>query len=580
MNRRHAAHLVGVVAVAVAVRLALYPHIAIRGDLGYWLLDSRWVADGMRPFVDFIGRSPLFLYAYAGAIEVVGASLASFRWFVASLWLAVGLVAYGTARVAATHRAGLVALGAATLTPYPVAFAFFSSSQSLGVLLVAVAVLALVDRDTPRRYALAGALVGLAFLSRRSLVLALPAIATWLAVAGLTGRPWRRVTASGVLTGAGFGVALAAGYLALALGNLQTAWELFVIHFVNLFVSTGSGGVPLLEMSDAVLSGETATSSSSAPLATLLDYRSQLALVATVIAGLPALLVVWDPIRAACTRWLRPRDVTLLRTAAVAVAGLAAAQAALGGLWYRLVWLGAAVLVVVALHERDRLAAARLASPAVAIPLLVAGWVGLGYVIRPNLLAAYYAMDVVPFLAVPLGIAVDQWWPSLDARDRRVAATAVVVVCLVGATPLAPLGPGLSLNSDGQHNRVQFFNVDNVQQINEDVERIAGENGTVLTNQPNYAATNDVHVFERNTRAVYLRHLFGDSGPMLEYYGRLTRALRAGEIDVVVHERFNRIMIETNATANRTLHDCYEPVGAGPTYDALNTTLMTYDGCR
>jgi hypothetical protein len=579
MNRRQVAHVAIILAVATAVRAVLYPHIAIRGDLGYWMLDSRWITAGMRPFVDFIGRSPLFLYGYAGVIEVAGASLASFRWFVASLWLGVGVVAYATARSASGHRAGMVALVAATLTPFPIAFTFFSSSQSLGVLAVSVGLWLLVAAESPRRYAIMGGLVGLAFLSRRSLVLALPALASWLAIAGVRGRPWRRVVASAVATGVGFAGVLGAGYLALAAGDVGTAWDLFIIHFINLFVSTGSGGVPLLEMADAVAQGETATSSSGNPLLSLLDYRSQLALVATAIAGAVLLLPVWDWLRAASERYLRPLDRTLFHTMVAALAALTAAQAALGGLWYRLVWLAALATIVTALWHRRRLPTEELLTPAVTLPVLLFAWIGVGYAIRPNLLAAYYALDAILFLAVPLGIAAVHWWPTISSRRRGVLAIAVAVILVVGGTPLAPLTPEVSVNADGRHDRVPFFTTENVREVNADVERLAGPDGVVLTSQPNYVALNDATVFEQNSRAVYLRHLFGDTGPQRAYYGRLNDALRAGTIDLVVQEKYNRWLVETNATVNQTLHECYGPVEAGPLYEAHNTTLMTYDGC-
>lgn len=574
-----AAHVGGVLAAGVLVRWVLYHSIAIRGDLGYWLLDGQYIVSGQTPFVDFIGRSPAFLYAYAGAILAFGESLAVFRWFVAGLWLAVGLALYALAREAGGHRAGLVTLGAATLTPIPVAYTFFSSSQSLGVFAVAVGLWVIVRwRSTPA-YALAGALVGLAFLSRRAMVLALPAVASWLALSVVRGGiGWRVAARRALAHGGGFGAALGAAYLAIAGGALDTAIDLFIIHFVNLFVTTGAGGVPLLSMSDAVVSGEMVSGTAWTPVKSLLDYRSQLALVATVIGGSTLLLGLADYLRAASDCWLREYDRLLILTMAVVVAGLAGAQAVVGDLWYRVIWLQAVIIAVVALRQRARLAVETLLHPALALPVLCFAWIFLGYLVRPNLLAAYYATDYMLYLAVPAGVAAVRWWPSLDVRWRAIAATSLVVVLLVSATPLAPLTPNVSVNSDGRHDRIPFFTTGNVDQVNADLEARGAD--VVLTSQPNYVALSDVQAFESNTRALYLRKVFGDSGPQRRYYDRLVAAMRAGEVGYVVHDVANMQLLEANATAQRTFESCYSPVDAGGLYRSLNTTLYRHDGCR
>lgn len=574
-----AAHVGGVLVAGVLLRWLLYHSIAIRGDLGYWLLDGQYIVSGQTPFVDFIGRSPAFLYAYAGAIQAFGESLAVFRWFVAVLWLAVGVALYALAREAGGHRAGLITLAAATLTPIPVAYTFFSSSQSLGVFAVAVGLWVIVRWRSVSAYAFAGALVGVAFLSRRTMVLALPAVASWLALAAMRGGiDWRLAARRALAHGGGFAAALSVAYLAIAGGSPDTAIDLFIVHFVNLFVTTGAGGVPLLSMSDAVMNGEMVSGTAWTPIRSLLDYRSQLALVATLIGGSTLLLGLADYLRAASDYWLREYDRVLILTMGVVVAGLAGAQAVVGDLWYRVIWLQALIIAVVALRQRDRLAVETLLHPALALPVICFAWILLGYLVRPNLLAAYYAMDYMLFLAVPAGVAAVRWWPSLDLRWRAIATTSLVVVLLVSATPLAPLTPTVSVNSDGRHERISFFTAGNVHEMNADLEARGAD--VVLTSQPNHVALNDVRAFESNTRALYLRKVFGDSGPQRDYYGRLIAAMRAGEVGYVVHDVANMQLLEANATAQRTFESCYSPVDADGLYRSLNTTLYRHDGCR
>lgn len=575
------AQIVGLLILAVALRFLLYDHIAIRGDLGYWMLDGKWVADGDRPYFDFIGRSPLFLYLYAGAIELFGESIAVYRWFVASLWFLAALVFTGMTRLVTSHRASLITLAAATLTPFPLAFGFYSSSQSLAVLLSALALAVLVARRVWWGYGVAGALVGLAFLSRRALVLAGPAIATWLVL------EWRRgrmglsaLVFRGAFMGLTFLASITTGYLLLAWPDVGATADLFIIHFVNLFVSSGSGGVPLLSMAGEVASGDTASSVGGAPLQSLFDNRTQQAIMATTLGGAVLLVALVDYARTASTEWLRSLDRTMWYTMGAVLAALAAVTAALSGFWYRVLWVAAIVALVWALHARDRLPTARLLAPEVALPTLMFAWVQLGYFVRPNLYATYYGMDSLLFLSVPLGIMADRWVRSLSRHRIAVATVAVTVLVVAGGIPMAPLLPGLSTTADGQHDRVPWYTPDKVKRLNADLEERAGAGATVLTNQPNYVAVNDVRLFEQNSRAVYLRHLFGDTGPQRRYYGRLIDAMRSGEISYVVHDRFNKVMLETNSTANATLYDCYEAVDADGLYQSMNTTLYRYDGCE
>lgn len=571
--RREHIDIGAVLVAAIALRLLLYQDIAVRGDLGYWILDGQYIVEGMRPFFDFVGRSPLYLYGYAAARAAFGPDIWVFRWFTATWWLLAGVGLYGIARQIHSHRAGLVALALTTLTPFTLAFTFYSSSQSLGVALGAAAILVLLRSERWPAYAATGALLALAFLSRRSAVLLGPAVVAWAVVRWRAGdHDWRRLLARVVAVTAAYLLTLVAFYAALAQGDISDTVDLFLIHFVNLFVSTGSGGVPLLSMADQVAQGETARVSNSPPLAPMLDARSRMAMLSTLVGGLPLLAGVGMYLRQASRRWLRPTDRQLILTALGVTGAMAAWASATAGYVHRALFPPtAAALVYVAARAApvdDRVRRHR----GVVLCALAWAFVSVGYFIRPNLLAAYYAMDALPYLGVVSAVAYVEWWDGLDLQWRRGLAVVLAVALLVSAGPLSPL----MIGGAQTHERVAYFTADRVDALGTDIDsRI--DDGVVLTSQPNYVATADAHAFERNTRALYLAHVFGDSGPMRDYYGRLIDGMESGHIELVVMGVANRQLLSYNQTAYDTFNATYCEAPGQSLYTSLNATL--YQQC-
>lgn len=575
--RSPAAHVVAVLTLGIVIRLLLYDHIAVRGDLGYWLLDGEYIIEGMRPFFDFIGRSPLFLYSYAAVRAVFGPTIAVFRWFVAILWLLSGVALYLLARAGVSHRAALVGMGLFVLSPFALAFGFYSSSQSLAVLLGAAALATLVYRDGLDGYWIAGALVALAFLSRRSFVLLGPAIVVWTAFRWRDGKvAFRRAVGCVVAFSLAFIIILFTFYLQLARGDIGATWDLFLIHFVNLFVSTGSGGVPLLSMADAVAHGNTATVNSAPPLLPLLDSRSRTAMMATLIGTLPLITPLGTYLRHASQSYLRDIDRQLIATAGVTLAAYAAYVSLSAGYLHRALWVALAVGLIALLWRTDGLPADVLYRPAITLSVMAWLWITIGYAIRPNLMAAYYAMDAIPFLIPLIGAAFVAWWDGLDTSGRGALVAVVAVLFLLSAIPLSPMTPA-KLNSESRHDRVSFFTPERVQQFGADLDARGAE--VVLTSQPNYVAVAEARAFERNTRALYIRKVFGNRGPMLDYYGRLIPAMQSGEVGYVVWDEANKQLLTANASALRTFKQCYDPVDTDGMYRSLNATLYKHSGC-
>jgi hypothetical protein len=578
-HRSQILDVVAILTVAVAVRLMLYDLVLVRADLGYWLLNGQYIVEGQQPFLDFLGRSPVFLYAYASVISLFGESVAVFRWFVASCWLTTGLICYVLARGIRGHTAGLVALGLATLSPFMIAFTFYSTSAALAVPLVVVGVVAMVGWDDWRGAAIMGLCIGVATLSRQSLMLAGPALVSWLSLSALAGdRNWRAALARSLTAGlAAFGI-IVAGYAAIAGGDPATTRKLLLVDFVSVFVTTGAGGVPLLSAADAVASGEALAAAEPDPFSSLLASRSLLAVVATTIGASPLLLGLVPSVRGAARARLDGRNRLLLLTAVVSLIGLAGVKALLGGLPYRALWAGALLAVVgLLVSETDAPEAVR-AHPATTLCISIWAWVTVGYLVRPNLLATYYALDAVPFLAAPAGTAVVRWWEEIDTH--RAAALFAVGLVLLSAVPLSPFAGALSVGESDNHGRVAFFTADRVERLGADIDRRADGETVVLTSQPNYVATAEARAFQQNTRALYLRHVFGEGGPMAAWDRAAIEAMREGRIDFVVWDEANRQLLPANTTVRATFRRCYEPVRTDSgLYRSLNSTLYRHQGC-
>jgi hypothetical protein len=572
--RRTHTEIAGVILVAIAVRALLYPHIVIRADLGYWLLDAQYVLQGQRPFVDFLGRSPVFHYVYAAVAAVVGVSVASFRWFLVACWLLAGLGIYDLARQVRGHRAGLLAFALMALSPFTIAYGFYASSQAVGVVFGIASVVVAVRRPTVRGYAIAGLCLGIGFMARQSIVLVGAGLWTWLVWDWWQTREHRAAAARGASAFLGGLVAVAGICLAVALGDVEVAWRIFAIDVLALVWSAGGGGVPLLDLADEAITGQVAQSGAGLLRSALTDL-SLVALWAAIVGGSPFALGYLPYLRAAGHRWLRPLDRRLIATVAIVAAAIGLAKAFFGGYVLRYVWVGGAGLVAVGLWGRTRLLTATLARPAVAIPVAASVWIGLGYIIRPNLIATYYWMDAWPFAAPMAGVTLAAWLDDLSAPDWQTLIVGVLVLGLASTSALAPLAP---LTSAEQTKRVEVLQTQDIEAIQEDMNARVGSD-TILASQPIYPAVSDAQLWRENSRALYLAHAFRGGGPMHGYYAGLTAAMESGTIEWVVHEEANRQLLSYNATARATFKRCYEPVDAGGTYRSLNHTLYKHAGC-
>jgi len=126
IDRRHALHLGALLALIVAVRYVLFPHVGIWGDAGFYIYDARLINRGLTPYVDFVGRSPLFNYAYAGVAQYAGNTMPVLRVFIAVFWVLCIFPVYYIAREIDGHAAGLAAAATMGLTPFMLVYGYWA----------------------------------------------------------------------------------------------------------------------------------------------------------------------------------------------------------------------------------------------------------------------------------------------------------------------------------------------------------------------------------------------------------------------------------------------------------------------
>lgn len=413
MNRRELGHLGVVLLAATLARALLFDVVGVWGDAGLYHADAELVLAGQTPFVDFIGRSPAFIYAYAGVASVFGNFIVTLRAFVSLLWLATLLPVYAIARHVKGHRAGLVAAALIGLSPFMLSFGFFANTQSLAALTSITAVAVVVGRPGWPAYALAGALVGLAFLSRRSAVAVLAGIILWLAVGGLRRRAWRATAVQGLALVGWFAAALAAAYALLAGLQADAALAIAESHAWALVDSAGRGGFPLLGV-DLPPGVATGTGGRRVPIVSDVCQRCSAhtvrELFQTVLLASPLVgpLVVYPR---AWLAWLAG-DRLQAYTGGLAglLVGYAAVKAAVAGLGVRALGLAALGVFAAAAALRPPIDRTVLHDEDLLLVVAVCGVMALAYLYRPRRLFEYYFADFVPFVAVLAGVILVELW--------------------------------------------------------------------------------------------------------------------------------------------------------------------------
>lgn len=562
MNRRqHELSQVAVVfAAGILARIVLFDVVGVWGDFGFYIYNSRLILEGQTPFIDFVGRSPLFIYTYAWLRGVIGHPIPLLRSYVIFWWVMAGVPVYLIARQIADHRTGLVALVLYLLAPFSLAYGMWANTQSLAAFLAISGLYVLIKYESLRGYALVGVLFGLAFLSRRSVVVLFPAIVLW---AGL--RVYRSETnARGAVLSVAVlfstaGITLLLAYFAIAGGDLARAFGLAEIHAVNLIASTGRGGYPLLEagpvppVQNQLNFGRIPIFNDICQLCGAWTART---FAKTLLVTAPVVGVLAVYFRDITDRYFTSAHMQYL-FGILAVLGLyAAVRALIAGYHIRAVTAISLALFVVFAYRTERLDSATLYGHGNALLVIVLLGFAAGYLHRNRLLHTYYFMDFWPAVAILAGVVGVAAWRRADQPARYVLVGAMVLATVSSGAGAYPLTNILVDDNAGG-----WFTMDSVGEYQEDMDYRTDPGDVVLTATPTYVAGSEVRMLNDNARIHYIYATFyekhGPTGPSIAVYNRIIEAMESGEITLIVVDELTQNMLVVNETVSNLFESNY-----------------------
>jgi len=414
LTRRELAHLSGLFAVVLAVRYLLFPYVGIWGDLGFYTYDAYLINHGQTPFIDFIGRSPLFNYAFAAVVRwVPGDPVLLLRSFIATWWVFAGIPVYLIGRQIHSHAAGLASVVILELSPFMLVYGYWANTQSLAAFLAITGVAILVYRDDWMGYTAAGLCLGVAFLSRRSVITILAAVGLYLCYHGWTGRDVRHVASRLTAAIAGFIVPLSLGYLLLANFDIGLAAAFAETHAWGLISSSGRGGFPLIgEASPSPVTRQLQRGRIPVfnDLCQLCGSWTARTFAKTMIVTVPVIGPLLFYFRDITDQYFT--EATRVYTFWILFSLLAYGiyQALAAGYVIRVGAVISLVLFAVAIFWSDGLDRDTLYDKDMTLLLVVLFGLAAGYLYRNRLLHTYYFSDFMPFLSVVAGVLYVEGW--------------------------------------------------------------------------------------------------------------------------------------------------------------------------
>lgn len=574
-------HVGAVFLFALALKIYFFHKVGVFGDFGYWAYDSRMIMNGLTPFVDFPGRSPLMVYLLAVVRTALGdvlGPLVTLRATVVVLWLLASLPVYAIGQTIHGHRAGLVAMLAFTSAPFGLVYGMWLNSQSLGALLSLTAVVLILRRaDDVWPFAAAGGLVGLAFLSRRATIVVLGGIGFWTmwyladesdwdSVAY-----WRALLGRGVATASAFLVALLVGYVGVAGGDLGLAWSIFELDFLGLFQTGGRGAYPVVGVD--VQPPTPDIEGGGIPI--LNDFCPGCG-AWTARRGLK-ILILSTPVAGFFAAWVRDWvDELYSRRVQMYLVGIfgpllgyAIYLAAVKSFPYRIAAIVAFIIFGVAVWRAPKIEKEILYHPGMRFLLITMSLMIVSYLARNRRIIVYYMMDNWGYMCAAAGVLAVALWDRAENPARVLLLGAVVLGLISSSMIAAPLG---NLTHSG------FLTLSAVGSITEDLSERTDTDDRVLSPHPTYVAGSDARVYRDNIR-IYMTAMLFDGGNFSQRQrAALSDALSTGRITWVIRTRFAADLLSKDGVA-KPFNESYCPVRA-PVYERENATLYRYVGDR
>lgn len=420
MDRHKTGHLIGLLALGILARAVLFNHVGIWGDFGFYVYDARLINEGSTLFVDVIGRSPAFNYTFAWVVATVGHPVPLLRAFISGFWILTALPVYGIARHIRGHRSGLAAASLVLLSPFGLVYGMWANTQSMMAFLATSAVYIAVTREGWSWYTLIGVLMGLAFLSRRSVITVVLGLGLWC-VYRLTQSSENPVDAlhrevTNVLgVGVGFVAALFAVYAWMAKADPSLTYRLFETHAVGLITSSGRGGFPLVTeasppVTNSVDQGRIPIFNDLCQLCGAWTART---FAKTTLVTIPLV----GPLFYYGRDWSDRYFETVHRHYLGGILGLltlyALASILLAGYYTRVTTILSLVLFAALAFRYSRIDRSLLYDRAMVLQLLILFGLAAGYLYRNRMIHTYYFMDFVPYLSIVSGVLYTRAWEVL-----------------------------------------------------------------------------------------------------------------------------------------------------------------------
>lgn len=553
--RREWVQVAAVIAASVLARALLFNHVGIWGDYGFYIYDSRLILQGQTPFVDFLGRSPLFNYAFAYARGMFGHPIPLLRVFISVFWLATIVPVFAIARRVHSHRAGLIAGLLMGVSPFALVYGMWANTQSLAAVLAAVATYAAIRAERDGWFLGVGFLFGLAYLSRRSVFVIAGGIGLWLAYRWWRDRDTGAFVRRCIGMGVGGGAALLVVYGAMVGFNPGRTWALFEVHTINLFISYGRGGYPLLG-SDAPI----VTNSIDDGRIPIFNDLCQTCgawtartFAKTLLVAFPSCGILFYYWRDWTNHYFGEAGRQYLGGIVGALGVYAAVRAAMAGFYLRVGLILAIALFVIVAYRSDPLSRDVLYQRELAAVLLILVGLASGYLYRNRVLHTYYFMDFWPFLSVVAGVLYAEAWPGLRTTLRYTLVIAIILSTVVGFGAAHPLTVvALEDNEDG------WFTIGNLHDYKQDINARTKPGDLVITSSPAFLSDTHAKTLNDNPRLHMVAARYGSGGPAAPMYRDMVAAMRSGEAEYVIYTRTMRQMLLWNASARTafTRHYC------------------------
>ena len=419
MNRGEILHLAALLAVAVLARYVLFQYVGVWGDAGFYTYDALLINSGQTPFVDFIGRSPLFMYLYAFVASIFGNAIETLRVFIAFWWLLSAVPVYYIARKIYNHTAALVAVAVLELSPYMLVYGYWANTQSVAAFAAITGIAVLMWKRSWTVYVLSGLLFGAAFLSRRSVITIMGAIALWMGYTAIVNHRhelWsalQRRFIQGVAFLGGVGISLTLMYAWMADGDLSLTIALAKTHVWGLIQSNGRGGFAMVT-DVAVPTVQNSIDHGRIPIFNdifqMVGAWTARTFAKTTLVTLPIVAPLLIYFRDWSDRYFsdRTRDYTLGILIALAIYGAVVAFAA--GYWLRPLAVGSLVVFGVIVFRAPVIDRDVLYNNHMMLLLFGMGMLSLGYLIRNRIIHTYYFSDFMPLLSIVVGILYVELW--------------------------------------------------------------------------------------------------------------------------------------------------------------------------